>query len=119
MRDVLTQLYKTKLQLLALLSTVAGIALIVLSHSLAATRSIPWLTNLPLADVGSALFTTGLLAVAFEYLDRKDGDERANQRFAEELYVDIRDQAVRSVECWSDAQIKIPCVRIGLGTPRG
>ena len=159
MHDALDRLYKTKLQLLAVLSTITGIAFLVAAHLLQHQPDFRWLANLPLTDLGSALFTTGLLAVAFEYNDRKDGDERANQRlrqvlqeeapairdavihgfafapddlarvatpqvldqivenglairlgderFARELYVDIRDQAIRSVERWSDARINI------------
>lgn len=84
MRDALDRLYKTKLQLLAVLSTLLGIILLLLTH-LSADSLPSWLQALPLTDVGSALFTTGLLAVAFEYLDRKDGDERANQRLRQVL----------------------------------
>jgi hypothetical protein len=158
MRDTLDRLYKTKLQLLAVLSTFIGIAILIAARAMTG-RLTGWATDLPLTDVGSALFTTGLLAVAFEYIDRKDGDERANQRlravlrdeapairdavingfafapsdlarvatpetldqiiqnglairlgdqrFADELYIDIRDQAIRSVERWTDARIDI------------
>lgn len=83
------RLYKTKLQLLALAFAVAGIALLCFVHWMAAITSVAWLATLPLADIGSALFTTGLLAVAFEYLDRKDGDERASERLRHVL----RDEA--------------------------
>lgn len=159
MRDALDRLYKTKLQLLAVLSTLLGVILLLVAHSIGQLSELGWLANVPLTDIGSALFTTGLLAVAFEYIDRRDGDERANQRlrqvlreeapairdavingfafapddlarvatpetldqiiqnglairlgdqrFAEELYVDIRDQAIRSIERWSDARINI------------
>jgi hypothetical protein len=31
-------------------------------------------------DIRSALFTTGLIVVAFEYIDREDADQRANLR---------------------------------------
>ncbi|MGQ0572912.1 MAG: hypothetical protein ACT4RN_01765 [Pseudonocardia sp.] len=159
MRTALDRLYQSKLQLLAVLSALLGVILLMLARSIESTAEPVWLANLPLTDLGSALFTTGLLAVAFEYIDRKDGDERANQRlrqvlreeapairdavingfafapddlarvatpetldqivqnglgirlgdqrFAEELYVDIRDQAIRAVERWSDARINI------------
>jgi len=159
MLNLLHSLYKTKLQLLAVLSTLLGVILLMLARVVDATAEPAWLTALPLTDLGSALFTTGLLAVAFEYIDRRDGNERANQRlrqvlreeapairdavingfafapddlarvatpdtldqiiknglgirlgdqrFADELYVDIRDQAIRSVERWSDARISI------------
>jgi hypothetical protein len=160
MSDALDRLYKTKLQLLAVLSTLLGVILLLLANLAESTLALPsWLSALPLTDLGSALFTTGLLAVAFEYIDRRDGDERANQRlrqvlreeapairdavingfafapgdlarvstpetldqivknglgirlgdqrFADELYTDIRDQAIRSAERWSDARIGI------------
>ena len=99
MRDLLDQLYKTKLQLLAVLSTVGGIALLLLARWTDSATATTWLTSLPLSDLGSALFTTGLLAVAFEYLDRKDGDERANQRLRQVLREEapaIRDAATPS-----------------------
>jgi hypothetical protein len=80
MRDLLDRLHKTKLQLLALVSTVTGITLLFLAHWMETITTAAWLTNLPLTDIGSALFTTGLLAVAYEYVNRKDGDERANER---------------------------------------
>ena len=86
MRDALDRLYKTKLQLLAVLFTVFGIALLLLGHATNLSTAVPiWLSDLPLTDLGSALFTTGLLAVAFEYIDRRDGDERANQRLRQVL----------------------------------
>lgn len=159
MRTTLEQLYKSKLQLLAVLSMLSGIILLLLTHLVGKTNVPAWLDALPLTDIGSALFTTGLLAVAFEYIDRKDGDERANerlrhvlreeapairdavingfafapddlarvatpetldqiiqnglairlgdQRFADELYVDIRDQAIRSIERWNDVRVSI------------
>ncbi len=80
MRNLLDQLYKTKLQLLAVICTVSGIATLVLARGVDASTTAHWLGNLPLTDIGSALFTTGLLAIAFEYIDRKDADERATQR---------------------------------------
>lgn len=80
MNSLLDQLYKTKLQLIAVLSTVGGIALLVLAHWSSATGAPGWLASLPLAEVGSTLFGTGLLAVFFEYVDRKHGDQRADER---------------------------------------
>ena len=106
MRDLLDQLYKTKLQLLAVLSTVGGIALLLLARWTETVADASWLTNLPLTDLGSALFTTGLLAVAFEYLDRKDGDERANQRLRQVLREEapaIRDAVVDGFAFNADA----------------
>ncbi|GAA3894214.1 hypothetical protein GCM10023084_53820 [Streptomyces lacrimifluminis] len=83
MTNPLDQLYKTKLQLIAVLAVVGGIALLMLAHW-SATASVPgWLTWLPLSEIGSTLFGTGLLAVFFEYVDRKHGEERTDQRIRE------------------------------------
>ncbi|WP_314410150.1 hypothetical protein [Streptomyces sp. DSM 40484] len=83
MTNPLDQLYKTKLQLIAVLAVVGGIACLMLAHW-SATASVPgWLTVLPLSEIGSTLFGTGLLAVFFEYVDRKHGEERTDQRIRE------------------------------------
>ncbi|MFG2377601.1 hypothetical protein ACGFY9_39850 [Streptomyces sp. NPDC048504] len=83
MTNPLDQLYKTKLQLIAVLAVVGGIACLMLAHW-STTASVPaWLTVLPLSEIGSTLFGTGLLAVFFEYVDRKHGEERTDQRIRE------------------------------------
>lgn len=73
--------------LLATVLTVSGIALLFLAQ----WDRWAWLTSLPVVDIGSALFTTGLVVVAFEYIDSQDADTRANQRlrtvFAEQAPV--------------------------------
>ena len=78
MRSPLQRLYETKLLFLASSFTVIGIALLVVSHVLDGSQS--WLVDLPLTDLGSALFTTGLVVIAFEYLDGRDGEARAARR---------------------------------------
>jgi len=84
MASPLDQLYKTKLQLIAVLAVVGGIACLMLAHWTATTPAAPsWLASLPISEVGSTLFGTGLLAVFFEYVDRKHGDERTDQRMRE------------------------------------
>jgi hypothetical protein len=85
MRNLLDQLYKTKLQLLAVILTVSGVALLVVVHWIDASHPPHWLTDLPLTDLGSALFTTGLLAVVFEYINRKDGETRTRQQLRDVL----------------------------------
>jgi hypothetical protein len=85
MRDLLDRLYKTKLQLLALAFTAAGVTLLFFTHWIETITSAAWFAHLPLTDIGSALFTTGLFAVVFEYVDRKDGDERATERLRQVL----------------------------------
>lgn len=81
MRHLLEDLYKARLQLIAVVLTVIGALLMIAARSVASD----WLTVVPLDEIGSAMFTTGLLAVAFEYIDRKDGDRRAMQRLRSTL----------------------------------
>src|SRR5438105_14706417 len=84
MTNLLDQLYKTKLQLIAVLAVVGGIACLMLAHWSTTDPAAPtWLATLPISEIGSTLFGTGLLAVFFEYVDRKHGDERTGQRVRE------------------------------------
>ncbi|MDQ3153866.1 MAG: hypothetical protein M3R63_19865 [Actinomycetota bacterium] len=85
MRNVLIRLYQAKLQLLAILCTIAGISLLLLARWAGQVSGWGWVDALPVTDVGSALFTTGLIVVAFEYVDRKDGEIRAVQRLRQVL----------------------------------
>ncbi|GAB3168166.1 hypothetical protein GCM10027059_30420 [Myceligenerans halotolerans] len=83
MKHPLDQLYKTKLQLLAVIAVVGGIAGLVLAHWGAQPGAPAWIAPLPIGEIGSTLFGTGLLAVFFEYVDRKHGDVRTEQRISE------------------------------------
>lgn len=159
MRDPLHRLYQTKLALLATIFTVVGLALIVLARWSDGQSGWEWLNRLPVIDLGSALFTTGLVAVVFSYLDGEDREVRDTERlkrviateapairdavidgfafkqedlarvatperldeivtnslalrlgdaaFAEDIYTDIREQAIRATERWYDARISI------------
>lgn len=83
MHNLIDQLYKTKLQLIAVLAVVGGIACLMLAHWSTTAGAPGWLAALPISEIGSTLFGTGLLAVFFEYVDRKHGDERTDQRVRE------------------------------------
>lgn len=74
MQSPLDRLYRTKLALLATIATVVGIAVLVLAHWADAHAAGGWLTDLPVTDIGSALFTTGLIAIFFEYIDQADAE---------------------------------------------
>ncbi|MCA1706108.1 MAG: hypothetical protein LC808_23745, partial [Actinobacteria bacterium] len=80
MPTLLDQLYQTKLQLIAVLAVVGGIACLLLARWSITAAAPSWLAALPLTELGSTLFSTGLLAVFFEYIDRQHGDERTDQR---------------------------------------
>jgi hypothetical protein len=79
------RLYHTKLQFLATACTVAGIALLLLARWAEQLRGWEWLRVLPIIDLGSAFFTAGLIVIAFEYIDREDGEIRAIQRLRQVL----------------------------------
>jgi len=97
MQDALQRLYKTKLVLAAIIAVAVGAALLFLAHWVAATPQLHALRDLPIADVGSALFTSGLIAIFFEYLDQRDAELRAMQRLRTVLKEEapaIRDSVV-------------------------
>jgi hypothetical protein len=76
MTDLRYRLYQTKLTLLAVVFVVVGVGLLLIArHSHGRL-----LSDLPVADIGSGLFTTGLIGVALQYLDARDADERASDR---------------------------------------
>lgn len=81
----LQRLYRTKLTLLAVVFTILGVALLLLSHRASLTSVAPWLALLPLSEIGSTLFGSGLIVVAFDYINERDADERANERLRKVL----------------------------------
>jgi hypothetical protein len=80
MHDPLNRLYRTKLVLLATLLLFLGLALLIFGHWIQHASGWHWLTNWPVVDIGSALFTTGLLAVAWQYMDGQDSEVRDTDR---------------------------------------
>jgi hypothetical protein len=97
MKTPLDRLYTTKLTLLAVVSSVAGMGLLLVAGSVHGDPAWSWLNGLPVTEIGSALFSTGLIAIFFEFIDRQDADERANQRLRKVLAEEapaIRDAVV-------------------------
>jgi hypothetical protein len=80
MKSPLQRLYRTKLTLLATIATAVGIALLVLAHWSDGQIGLTWIKNLPVADIGSALFTSGLIVIFFEYIDQEDEEARETER---------------------------------------
>lgn len=106
MASLLDQLYRTKLQLIAVLAAVSGIAGLLLAHWSTSATAPSWLASLPLSEIGSTLFSTGLLAIFFEYVDRKHGDQRADQRVRDAVRQEapaIRDAVLDSFAFNADA----------------
>jgi hypothetical protein len=80
MHDSLQRLYRTKLALLATLLLFVGLGLLIFAHWAQHAAGWHWLTNWPIQDIGSGLFTTGLLGVALQYFDGRDSEVRATER---------------------------------------
>jgi hypothetical protein len=97
MSSPLQRLYRTRLVLIAVLASLAGIGLVVLAHWLKARHVGNWLSDFLLTSSGGALFTTGLVAVGFEYVNNVDAEERGTERLRavlEESAPVIRDSVV-------------------------
>ncbi len=97
MRDPFQRLYQTKLALLAVIFVVVGAAFLVVVHWPGLLPA--WTSGLPLTDLGSALFTTGLVVIAFEYVDGRDSEERADARLRATIRSEapaIREAVIRS-----------------------
>lgn len=93
MSDLPQRLYQTKLTLLAVIFAVVGIALMILAHN----GPSGLFSNLPIGEIGSGLFTTGVIGVALQYLDERDAEERGSARLRRVLREEapaIRDAVV-------------------------
>jgi len=94
MHDPLHRLYRTKLTLLAFVLLVVGAVLMFLGGSALPALMHSW----PVKDIGSALFTTGLLGVALHYLDAADNEARDTERLRRilaESAPSMRDAVIR------------------------
>lgn len=157
MQSPLQRIYRLKLTLLAVVMTAVGIMLLFAAKTIESDLHFIWLQNWPVFELGSTLFITGALVIAFNYLDGRDKDAREDERirrlltesapamrdavvrgfavapddlervatpallddiaanvlalrlgdrqFAEELYAELRDQAIRAPERWYDVDI--------------
>jgi hypothetical protein len=80
MHDPLHRLYRTKLVLLATTLLFVGLGLLIFGHWVQHAAGWQSLTNWPIIDIGSALFTTGLIGVAWQYIDGQDSEVRDTER---------------------------------------
>jgi hypothetical protein len=80
MHDPLHRLYRAKLTVLALGLFFVGLGLLVFGHWIQSEPDWHWLHNWPLIDIGSGMFTTGLLGVALQYIDGADSEARDTAR---------------------------------------
>lgn len=80
MSSLLDQLYRTKLLLIAVIFGAVGLGLLILNAWLTTVMTATWWLGM-LPEIGFLLLGAAFLGIAFEYADRKQGDERADQRF--------------------------------------
>lgn len=80
MHDPLHRLYHAKLALLATVLLFVGLGLLIFGHWIQHVAGWAWLGNWPIIDIGSGMFTTGLLGVALQYLDGQDSEARDTER---------------------------------------
>lgn len=100
MAHPLDQLYKTKLQLLAVLLAVAGLALVGCGYWLKTQGPGQSVLSDAAVNFGYALLTTALVAFIFEYLDRKYGEQRTKEGLREAVRAEapaIRDVVLDSL----------------------
>jgi len=106
----LQRLYRTKLTLLAVILTALGVLLLVLGQHDDLATVAPWLAWLPLSELGSTLFGSGLIVVAFQYIDERDAEERANERLRKVLKEEapaIRDAVIDGFAFAPDALVDV------------
>jgi hypothetical protein len=84
MKNTLDQLYQTKAQLIAVLSTVIGIGLLMLARW---QPAVDWLSAFPLpipvSELGAGFVGFGVLGIYFQILDRTAGDQRTKRDLRE------------------------------------
>lgn len=83
MESLRNQLYKTKVQFVAVLLAALGIALVVPGFLLMTDLSLPGLLSLVFLNFGFAVLTTGMVAIAFGYIERKHGEQRTKDGIRE------------------------------------
>lgn len=80
MPHLLDQLYKTKLQLAAVVFVSLGVALLVLSRAVASVPPLGWLVGWPASELGAVLAGVGLFGIVFEYYARQEAEARIDAR---------------------------------------
>lgn len=130
MNNAFQRLYTTKLALLATVSTVVGIALLMVSHWLSPRPGWTWLSGV-VNDIGATLFSIGLLGIFFQYVGAEDQERRDDDRVLRTLKAtvpDFRDAVIDAFafapESLTDVassktldQIIENCLAIQLGDP--
>ena len=85
-RNLLHRLYRTKMALIATLGISIGTVLLFVAEA-----------GFPIKELGSGLFTTGIVAIVFEYFETRDADQRDRQRLRDIIHEQapvIRDSVI-------------------------
>jgi hypothetical protein len=114
----LLRLYRAKFALVAVVSSLVGIALITLAHWAAVDNGGAWLRTWPVNEVGLGLFTAGLFGVLFHYVGQRDAEEEQIQRIRHVIADDLAvrpDGLVTMVSSETRNRIVENCLRLELG----
>lgn len=98
MHDLLSRLYRTKTAFIATMLAVIGLVLIAAGHHSEQAVTWQWLNGWPVTDIGTGLFTTGLLGVGLQYFLDEDKERLDNER--------LRRAIANSVPAMRDAVIQ-------------
>jgi hypothetical protein len=107
--------YRTKIALLATVLISGGLSLLIFGDWVQHQVGWHWLVDWPLADVGSGVFTTGLLGVAWQYVGGRDSEVRDSERLKRVLNESapaMRDAVIRGFAFEPDdlARVATPAV---------
>lgn len=80
MHDPLSRIYRLKVTLISVITTVTGLALLVFAKFVESDPSFAWLRNFPVFELGSTLFITGSLVIVWDYVDGRDKEAREDER---------------------------------------
>ena len=67
--DLFQRIYRLKTVLLSLMTGLFGLALLLLGKWAEGSGSASWMNYLPIGEIGSTLFVTGALVIAWDYID--------------------------------------------------
>lgn len=89
MQSPIQRLYKTKFVLLSVIATVAGYVLMLVGHWVSGQPGLSFWKDVDPFDIGVALMTSGLVAVAFQFIGNADATAENKRQLREA----IRDEA--------------------------
>lgn len=78
--SLLQRLYFSRLAFMAVIAFVLGLAILIVANIPNGVLSRGWPAVLPFKDIGTALLSTSVIIVAFEYLYREETELRAEER---------------------------------------